>query len=231
MSGLKKLIPVGVRAFGAERIRRLVYLRGPRFMSAMRKRWVILKNPHATIVFKGHNHLGKGFSLHIPEAGGSFIVGEFNDFRNGFRCEVAPGGRVEIGDHCVFSYNSLIQCSTSIEIGNHVMFGQSSMVVDGNHRFRELDKPMLQQGYDYKPLVIEDDVTTTTKCTIIASIGKRAFVGANSVVVHDVPPYTVAAGVPAKVRDYFGPPGQEPEGFIPREKRAAPQPRTPATPS
>jgi len=229
VSALKKLVPTPVKRLRAETVRKLGYVHGPRFMSWCRKRWVIFRNPHATIIFEGHNHLGKGFSLHLPEPGATFIVGKYNDFRNGFRCEIGGGGVVKIGDFCVFSHNTLIQCTTSIEIGNRVMFGQSSMIVDGNHRFRDLDKPMLEQGYDYKPLKLEDDVTTTTKCTIIANIGTRAFVGANSVVVHDVPPYTVVAGVPAKVRDYFGPPGQEPEGFTPRE--SSEEPRAPATPS
>jgi len=29
------------------------------------------------------------------------------------------------------------------------VFGQSTMIVDGNHRFRDLTKPLLKQGYDY----------------------------------------------------------------------------------
>jgi UDP-3-O-[3-hydroxymyristoyl] glucosamine N-acyltransferase len=62
-------------------------------------------------------------------------------------------------------------------------------------------------------LTIGDDAVITSKCTITADVGERAFVGANSVVSRPVPPYTVAVGAPAKPIDYFGPPGQEPEGF------------------
>jgi len=104
----------------------------------------------------------------------------------------------------------LMQCGTSIEIGERVMFGQSTMVVDGNHRFRDVSRPMLAQGYDLRPLTIGDDATITTKCTVINTVGTRAFIGANSVVSRPVPPYCLAAGVPARVIDYFGPPGQEP---------------------
>ena len=64
---------------------------------------------------------------------------------------------------------------------------------------------MLAQGYDFRPLRIGDDATILTKATIIASVGRRAVVGANSVVTRDVPDYSVAAGVPARVLDYFGP--------------------------
>ncbi len=95
------------------------------------------------------------------------------------------------------------------------MFGQSSAIFDGNHRFRDLTKPMLEQGYDLRRIRIEDDAVVTTKCTIIASIGKRSFVGANSVVTRNLPPCVVAVGAPAKPVDYFGP-----EGMVPPELAA-----------
>jgi acetyltransferase-like isoleucine patch superfamily enzyme len=69
---------------------------------------------------------------------------------------------------------------------------------------------MLEQGYDFNPLRIEDDATITTKCTIMADIGRRAFIGANAVVTKPVPPYTVAVGAPARPIEYFGPPGEAP---------------------
>ena len=186
------------------------YRQGPRLMSSLRKRWVIVRNPQATIRFEGPAYLGPGFSLHAPD-GGAFIVGPGVEFRRDFRAELGgPQSRIRIGKGCAFTYSVLVQCGTTIDIGERVMFGQSTMVVDGNHRFRDLTKPMLAQGYDYRPLTIEDDVTVTTKCTIVNSIGRRAFIGANSVVTRPVPPYTVAAGVPARVVDYFGPPGEEP---------------------
>ncbi len=187
------------------------YRYGPRIMSWLRKRWVLFRNPHADIRFEGPVYLGPGFSLHMPE-GGTFHVGIGVDFRRGFRAElVGPDSRIVIGPGSVFTHHVLIQCATSIEIGKRVIFSQSAMIVDGNHRFRDLELPMLAQGYDYRPLTIGDDVSTMTKCTIINNIGTRAFIGANSVVTRPIPPYTVAVGVPARVIDYFGPPGQEPE--------------------
>lgn len=186
------------------------YLRGPRLASALRKRWVLLRNPHADIHFGRHSYLGPGFSLHIPYPA-TFRVGPAVEFRRNFRAELVRGARIEIGAHSRFTYDVLLQCGSSIEIGERCMFGQSSAIFDGNHRFRDLTKPMLEQGYDLRPIRIEDDAVVTTKCTIIASIGRRSFVGANSVVTRDVPPYVVAVGVPAKAIDYFGPEGDPPE--------------------
>jgi acetyltransferase-like isoleucine patch superfamily enzyme len=173
-------------------------------MSALRKRWVLLRNPHAEIRFGRHVYLGPGFSLHMPW-GGTFIAGDGVEFRRGFRAEVGSQGRIVIGRETRFTYYVLMQCDTTIEIGERCVFGQSTMIVDGNHRFRDLTKPLLKQGYDYRPIRIGDDAAVMTKCTIIADLGERAFIGANSVVTKPIPAFSLAVGSPAQVREYFGP--------------------------
>jgi acetyltransferase-like isoleucine patch superfamily enzyme len=197
MSGLRDIWTRAVVALG--------YGYGPAWLSRARGAWVRLRNPQADIRFGRGCYLGPGFSIHAP-AGGTFACGDHCEFRRGFRAELAgPESHIEIGGGSRFTYDSLIQCGRSIRIGRRVILGQASMVVDGNHRFRELDRPMLEQGYDLRPIEIGDDVFTTTKCTIIASIGTRSVVGANSVVTRDIPAYSVAVGAPARVVDYFGP--------------------------
>ncbi len=190
-------------------MRRLIFLigyrHGPVFMSEVRKRWTILRNPDAEVSFGERTYLGPGFSLHAPW-GGTFRVGDDVEFRRNFRAELAgPDATIEIGSGSVCTYDVIMQCSTTISIGERCMFGQATLVVDGNHRFRDLDTPMLEQGYDFRPVRIEDDATVTTKCTIIADIGRRAFIGANTVVTKPVPAYTIAAGNPARELEYFGP--------------------------
>jgi acetyltransferase-like isoleucine patch superfamily enzyme len=201
----------------------LLYLPGPGpwLMSWLRKRWVIFRHPHAHIEFQGPVYLGPRFSLDMPH-GGTFIVGPGVEFRRGFRAEFARADtRITIGGGSVFTYDVIIQCATSIDIGDHCMFGQSTLVVDGNHRFRDLDKPMLHQGYDFTPLRIEHHATITTKCTIIADVGERAFIGANSVVTRPAPAFCLVVGAPARPIEYFGPAGQEPPGWEPRPARAS----------
>jgi acetyltransferase-like isoleucine patch superfamily enzyme len=181
------------------------YFRGPLLMSWLRKRWVLLRNPHATIRFGRDTYLGPGFSLHMP-FGGTFITGPRVEFRRNFRAELgSPDARITFGAASVCTYDVLMQCSTTIEVGERCQFGQSTIVIDGNHRFRDLERPMLEQGYDFTPIHIENDVAITSKCTIVADIGTRAFIGANAVVTRAVPAYTVAVGVPARPVEYFGP--------------------------
>jgi acetyltransferase-like isoleucine patch superfamily enzyme len=183
--------------------RLLSYTWGPRVASEVRKQWLLLRHPHVDIRFDGPVYLGPGFSLFAPE-GGTFHVGPNVEFRRGFRCELHHG-EVHIGGGTAFTYYVLLQCSSRIDIGERCMFGQSTIVVDGNHRFRDLSKPMLEQGYDLRPVTIGDDAVITSKCTITADVGERAFVGANSVVTRPVPAYKVVAGVPAKVIDDLRP--------------------------
>jgi len=188
---------------------RIGYGRGPRLMSWLRKRWVVLTHPQADIRFGRGVHVGPGFSLHIPGRG-TFVAGDRVEFRRGFRAEVEGEGRISIGADSHITYYVLMQCTTSIDIGERCMFGQSTIVLDGQHRFRDVTRPMLEQGYDFTPLTLADDVTVTTKCTIMADIGTRTFVGANSVVSRPLPAYTVAVGAPARPIEYFGPPGGAP---------------------
>ena len=184
-------------------------------MSELRKAWVRLLHPGAHIEFGPHTYVGPGFSLQIPESG-TFITGEGVQFRRGFRAEVSGNGRIVLGAGTICTYNVLMQCTTSIEVGERCMFGQSTLVVDGQHRFRDITKPMLEQGYDFEPITIGDDAVITTKCSIMTSVGERAFIAANAVLTRPAPPFCIMGGVPAKVLDYYGPPGGEPEGFVSR---------------
>jgi acetyltransferase-like isoleucine patch superfamily enzyme len=211
------LSPAGSPASGmfglARKVRSLPvtlgYVQGPRWMSRLRMAWVLLRNPHASISFGPGTYLGPGFSLHMPH-GGTFRVGRGVEFRRNFRAELGgPTSLVEIGDNSVFTYDVIIQCDTTIAIGRHCTFGQNTILVDGNHRYKDPDLRLLEQGYDYRPLRIEDGATTMSKVTVINDIGERAVVGANAVVTRPVPPYSLAVGVPARVADYFGPPGGE----------------------
>lgn len=199
------------------------YHRGPLFMSFLRQRWVRFRNPAAHIHFGPRTYLGPGFSLHMP-FGGTFITGPGVEFRRNFRAELANAeSRIEFGAACTCTYDVLMQCTTSIVIGDRCQFGQATIVLDGNHRFRDLDRPMLDQGYELTPIRIEDDATVTSKCTIIADVGRRSFIGAHAVVVHPVPAYSVAVGVPARVIENFGPPGENSPAAHEPEARLGPE--------
>jgi acetyltransferase-like isoleucine patch superfamily enzyme len=147
--------------------------------------------------------------LDIPQSA-TFRTGPSCDFRRGFVCEVAPGGIVEIGPGSVFTSHALVQITTRLTIGRRCIFGQSVLIADGNHRFRDHTRHLLDQGYDLRPITIGDNAVVMSKCTILDSIGTGAVVGAHSVVTKPVPAYCLVVGSPARVVEYFGPPDQRP---------------------
>jgi acetyltransferase-like isoleucine patch superfamily enzyme len=181
-------------------------------MSWLRKRWVIFRNPQAHIEFNGPVYLGPGFSLDMPK-GGTFIVGPGVEFRRGFRAEIGPNGKIVIGPACYFTYDVIMSCHTLIELGCRVGIGQCAYVVDGSHEFRDPNRPLMAQGYNYRPLTLGDDVSIFSKTTIVNSIGDHSVIASNSIVTKPIPANCVAGGVPARVLEYFGPPGQEPPGL------------------
>lgn len=187
----------------------LRYRTGAGLASAARRLAIRATHLHCTVEFRGPVHLGPGFELQIADRG-TLLVGPGVDFRRGFVCEIAGDGRVEIGAGSIFTSHALVQCTTSIKIGRRCVFGQSTMIADGNHRFRQPDLHMLDQGYDFRPIVIGDGAAVMSKCTIVSDIGERAMIGANSVVTRPIPPYSLAAGAPAQVIEHFGPPGARP---------------------
>ena len=205
--GTVALVSLVRRARGSLRWlpQRVGYLLAPRVASWLRKRWVLLRHPHAEIRFGRDVYLGPGFSLFIPHEG-SFIVGDRVEFRRDFRAEISGNGRVTVGSDTTFTYSVVIQCTTTMEIGERCQFAQGTLLLDGQHRFRDITRPIQEQGYDFTDVRIEDDVLVTSKCTVMASIGRRSVIGANAVVSRPIPAYTVAVGAPARPIDYFGPP-------------------------
>ena len=78
-------------------------------------------------------------------------------------------------------------------------------ISDNSHGDTSIDSillpPVQRQMIVKGPVVIEDNVWIGERVCILSgvTIGKGAIVAANSVVTHDVPPYSVVGGVPAKL--------------------------------
>lgn len=87
-------------------------------------------------------------------------------------------------------------------IGSHVMMGEECTIITRNHRYDRTDIPMMEQGFEEeRPVYIGNDVWIGDRVTILPGvhIGDGCVIGAGAVVTRDIPPYTVAAGVPARV--------------------------------
>ncbi len=130
----------------------------------------------------------------------------------GAHCTIALGaliqGNVRMGQHCsVQAYSSLIgygaidDATGRITIGDNVRIAPYVAMIATNHRFDRWDVPIRLQGHNFGPITIEDDVWIGAHVVVTAgvTIGHGAVIGAGSVVTHDIPPYGIAVGAPARV--------------------------------
>lgn len=95
-----------------------------------------------------------------------------------------------------------------VQIGAYSMLGPRVTIVGRDHRFDIPGVPTIFSGRpESMPTVIEADVWIGACTTLIGGIriGHGSVIGAGSVVTRDVPPFTIVAGVPARVlRNRFG---------------------------
>jgi acetyltransferase-like isoleucine patch superfamily enzyme len=111
-------------------------------------------------------------------------------------------GRIAIGSGTFLNLGVMVAAVERVEIGDHCMLANGCMVTDGNHRFDDPERPVPWQGFSTKgPTVLEDNVWLGANVVVTSGvrIGQRSVVGANSVVVADLPPFSIAVGAPARV--------------------------------
>ena len=110
--------------------------------------------------------------------------------------------RIRIGTGSFLNLGVMVASGGLVEIGAHCMLANGCFVSDSSHRFSDPDLPVPWQGFTSKgPTRIGDNVWMGAGVVVTSgvTIGERSVIGANSVVTSDIPPYSVAAGAPARV--------------------------------
>lgn len=119
---------------------------------------------------------------------------------------------IEVGHHLALGENSRIVAGAcrGIYIGNWVGISHNSYLRSANHRFDKLDVPFTQQGHTCKEIpyngrtysiVIENDVWIAANSVILsgAFIRKGSIISAGSLVMGEVPAYSIVMGNPGRV--------------------------------
>ena len=148
--------------------------------------------PPTAIVNERYIHIGAGTMIgpHVSLSAG-MVPGQ--------RCLSDPV--VRIGDRCLIGKGSGIVGHLSIEIGDDVWTGHHVYITDQNHGYEDLDLPISRQvharaaGGRSAPA---RGSATARSCSPGARIGRHVVVGADSVVVGDLPDLCVAVGTPAR---------------------------------
>ncbi len=144
------------------------------------------------------------------------IIGNNTWIDRGVDIKALGNGYVEIGESTYIGPYVCMAGPGQIKIGNKCMIASHSGIYANNHNFADTTRPIVSQGESHKGIVIEDDCWIGSGVRILdgVTIGEGSVIGAGSVVTKDIPPYSVAFGVPAKVK-----------------RSRKPEPQVPSTPN
>jgi len=142
----------------------------------------------------------------------SINVDNFTSVGRIFPLKCVSVGFRSYGELNVYSYSN--GKDESLRIGSYVSIANNvSFILGGNHNINTITTYPLktfilnvsyQDAFSRGPIIIENEVWIGFGATILSgvTVGKGAIIAANSVVVKDIPAYSVAAGNPAKVIKY-----------------------------
>ncbi len=112
-----------------------------------------------------------------------------------------PHAGIFVGKNCFFGEYTCIRGQGGVHIGDGVYTGTQVQIAAVNHVYDDPDTYIKDQGITAEGITIEDDVWLGSNVVVVdgVHIGKGCVVGAGAVVTKDLPPYSVAVGVPARV--------------------------------
>lgn len=145
----------------------------------------------------------------MPGECGCFLRRRFAGFQAGEGCRILTGvhvyypNRLRLGRNVGIAANCQLNAAAGIDVGDNVLIGPATMIWTQNHLYGDTGRPIASQGYRLAKVTIGDDVWIGAGCVILPGVHLAAgsVVAAGAVVLRSCEPYSVLAGVPAKVID------------------------------
>lgn len=137
---------------------------------------------------------GVGFKhLETFEIGDGVFIGAQAYIQGRFDGVTKIGGHTWIGPQSYMDARHLI-------LEDHVGWGPGAKVLGSVHTGVPLDRPIIETALEIRPVHVEAWADIGTGAILLpgVTIGKGSIVGAGAVVTHDVAPFSIVAGVPAR---------------------------------
>lgn len=132
----------------------------------------------------------------------NICIGQHVDiYKNGYFWLNSFESKLIIKDRAQIGAFSHITAMKTVTINKNVMIADKVFITDFNHCFNDINTPIRDQGILFIGNVeIGEDSWIGENVSIIgANVGRHCIIGANSVVVKDIPDYSIAVGSPARV--------------------------------
>lgn len=172
--------------------------------------------------------LGRRVELHARPGLGRLVVGPWTHLGDDNRLR-AHEGQVTVGAKVVMGRDNVVNGYLDVEVGEASILADWIYVCDFDHRFDRLDVPIKDQGIVKSPTRIGPDVWIGEKATVLrgVDVGRGAVVASHCLVNTDVPPFSIAVGVPVRVVASRLPDGMDPEEAADLVERGEPIPGDP----
>jgi acetyltransferase-like isoleucine patch superfamily enzyme len=118
----------------------------------------------------------------------------------GDRCRFhVASGELSIGADTILGERCVVTAHERVAIGAGCLLGDEVVLVDLDHRFDDVERPVRLQGVRTAPVVVGDGVRIGPGAAVLRGVvvGAGAVVGAHAVVTRDVAAGAVVEGVPA----------------------------------
>jgi acetyltransferase-like isoleucine patch superfamily enzyme len=132
------------------------------------------------------------------EPGSAVVLGPGAEVDDGVTLAALGGGRIELGGRSFVGHHTTIAARELVRVGARTFVAELVSIRDHDH---DPDQPPASGATLTTPVRVGPDVWLAAKATIVrgVTIGERCVVAAHAVVREDAPPFSVLAGVPAKV--------------------------------
>lgn len=196
VSGIPSLVGVG--------------LRGILYKAILKSEGLPLIEHHVRLLSPANIRLGKNVyidsSVYLNALPGGITIGAGTNLMHGtifhvFNYRGLPQAGITVGKNCFFGEYTCIRGQGGVHIGDGVYTGTQVQIAAVNHVYSDPNKYIKDQGITAEGITIEDDVWLASNVVVVdgVTIGKGSVVGAGAVVNKNLPPYSVAVGVPARV--------------------------------
>jgi acetyltransferase-like isoleucine patch superfamily enzyme len=180
------------------------------------------------VEFQGLAFTGKRVEFHARPGHGRLVVGPWCWIGNDNKLR-AHEGQLTLGAKVVMGRDNVINTYLDIEVGDASILADWIYVCDFDHRYERLDVPIKDQGIVKSPVRIGGDVWIGEKATVLrgVDVGDGSVIASHCVVNADVPPFSVAVGVPVRVVRSRLPAGMDPEEALALVRQGRPIPGDP----
>lgn len=110
-------------------------------------------------------------------------------------------GNIRLAEKVNMGFNCHIFSASNVSLGNNNLIAAYCYIIGGTHKMDRIDIPPLEQERTSLGIIMEDNLWLGAGVKVVdgVRIGRDSVIGTSAVVTKDIPEFSIAVGIPAKV--------------------------------